>query len=145
MEWSQRYASDQVPTFEAMDTFINSPLWSDLNTYLQKAYAIVPKITYSGCSLQPGWNVKYQKSGKSLCTLYPMQGFFIALVVIGSKEMTEAELCMPLCSAYTQTLFTSTEVFMSSKWLMIHVTDADVLNDARRLIALRAKPKGVLP
>ncbi|WP_423245054.1 DUF3788 family protein [Heliorestis acidaminivorans] len=26
-------------------------------------------MTYSKCSAQPGWNVKYKKSGKSLCTL----------------------------------------------------------------------------
>ena len=139
MEWSQRYTADQEPTFEAIDTFINNPLWNDLNAYLQKAYATKPKIVYSGCSLQPGWNVKYHKSGKSLCTLYPMEGFFIALVVVGPKQMTEAELCMPLCCAYTQALFVSTEIFMGSRWLMMHVTDADVEQDVRRLVGLRVK------
>lgn len=144
MEWSQRYTVDQMPTWEAMDAFIGNPLWGDLNAYLQHAYATGPKVAYSCCTWQPGWNVKYQKSGKSLCTLYPMPGFFMALVVVGPKEMTEAELCMPLCSAYTQALFAHTEVFMGGKWLMMHVTGADVLDDARRLIALRVKPKVLL-
>ena len=141
MKWSEQYTPDQTPTLEEIEAFIDNPLWDDFNTYLQKAYVAAPKMLYSGCSWQPGWNIKYQKSGKSLCTLYPMQGFFIALVVIGPKEMTEAELCMPLCGAYTQALFASVTVSMSSKWLMMHVTDAEVLGDVRRLIALRVKPK----
>jgi len=32
--------------------------------------------------MQKGWNVKYQKSGKSLCTLYPEQDSFTVLIVI---------------------------------------------------------------
>jgi hypothetical protein len=38
--------------------------------------------------------VKYQNSGKSLCTLYPMEGYFIALVVIGAKEEEEVEMAL---------------------------------------------------
>jgi hypothetical protein len=137
MEWSQLYTADQQPTLEAMDAFVGNPLWNELNGYVQKAYATLPKLKHSGCSWQPGWNVKYQKSGKSLCTLYPMPGFFMALVVIGPKEMTQAELCMPMCCAYTQELFARVEVSMGGKWLMMHVTDADVLEDVRRLVGLR--------
>ncbi|KAB2952754.1 DUF3788 family protein [Heliorestis acidaminivorans] len=36
---------------------------------MEEAYQAKPHITYSKCSAQPGWNVKYKKSGKSLCTL----------------------------------------------------------------------------
>jgi len=140
MEWSQLYPSDVPPTYEMMGAFIDNPLWEELNAYLQKAYAAAPKIVYSGCSGQPGWDVKYQKRGKSLCTLYPMDGFFIALVVIGAKEMVEAELFMPMCGAYTQALFSHAVVCMSQKWLMMHVTDGEVLQDAKRLIALRVRP-----
>lgn len=32
--------------------------------------------------------MKYRKSGRSLCTLYPMDGHFVALVVIGEHEKT---------------------------------------------------------
>ena len=52
-----------------------------------------------------GWNVKYKKSGKSLCTLYPKQGYILALMPVGLREMNEAELLMPSCTQYTRTLF----------------------------------------
>jgi hypothetical protein len=37
---------------------------------------------YSICPGQPGWNVKYQKTGKAICILYPLKASLIALVVI---------------------------------------------------------------
>jgi len=103
MDWSQLFTSDETPTLHDMDVFIRNPLWADVNAYLRQAYAAAPKVSYSGCAGQPGWNVKYQKRGKSLCTLYPMPGFFIALVVIGPKEMINAELCSQ-CAALTRRL-----------------------------------------
>lgn len=84
-----------------------------------------------------GWNMKYKKSGKSLCTLYPMRGYYIALVVIGRKEMIEAELLMPLCSDYVQTVFHDTKTGNGQKWLMIDVREREVLEDVLNLIQLR--------
>ncbi|MCB5873787.1 DUF3788 domain-containing protein [Blautia coccoides] len=48
-----------------------------------------------------------------------MQVYFITLVVIGRKEMREAELLIPLCSDYVQTVFKNTKVGNGQKWLMI--------------------------
>ena len=49
------------------------------------------KIAYSNCAMDNnvwrGWNIKYQKSGKSLCTIYPQQGYFLALVPCKSFEV----------------------------------------------------------
>ncbi|WP_437124450.1 DUF3788 family protein [Acutalibacter intestini] len=46
--------------------------------------------------------MKYKKSGRFLCTLDPMKGYFIAPVVIGSHELA---VLIPLCSGYVQTVF----------------------------------------
>jgi len=104
MEWSKLYDRSNPPTLDDISKYVVSELWEDLNSFLQSTYHIQPKFSYSRCSLQPGWNVKYQRGGRSLCALYPMEGFFITLVVIGSKETHEAELLMPSCSGYNRTL-----------------------------------------
>ena len=70
-----------------------------------------------------------------------MKGYFIALVVIGMREMNEAELLMPLCTEYTQILFKQTISGYSGKWLMFDVKSIDILNDVKRMIALRANNK----
>ena len=86
-----------------------------------------------------GWNVKYKKKGKSLCTLYPMEGYFIALVVVGSRELTEAELLMPLCSSYVQAVFQDTKIGNGQKWLMLDVRDRETMGDIFSLIKLRKR------
>ena len=141
MTWLERYGKDTPPTPEQIRAYIVSPLWDDLNTYLQTAYDTQPKYTYSCCTMQPGWNVKYQKGGKALATLYPMDGFFIAMVVVGQKEKTEAELLLPSMSEYTQTLYARSGELMGARWLMTEVTDADTLEDVKRLIAIRRPVK----
>ena len=137
MEWYELYGSDRQPSFEDAGKFIGSIYWKELNTWLQETYHVTPKINYSRCSMQSGWNIKYQKSGKSLCVLYPMRGFFTALVVIGDKEMTAAELMMDSCCEYTRNLFANTRYSCGGRWLMMNVTDQSILEDVKNLISLR--------
>ncbi|MBW4845683.1 MAG: DUF3788 domain-containing protein [Lachnospiraceae bacterium] len=137
MEWSELYGRVHQPTYEKFSEYVNSDLWLELNSYIQETYHILPQIEYSGCSMQKGWNIKYRKGGKSLCTLYPMQGYFIVLAVTGEREINEAELLIPLCSEYTQNLFKQTISGYSGKWMMIDVKKSDVLNDVKNIITLR--------
>ena len=141
MEWIKLYGPDRRPGADEIARYINSPLWDEMNHFLQKNYETHPDYSYSSCSGQPGWNVKYQKAGRSLCTLYPMDGYFIALVVIGAKEQTEAELIMPMCDKYTQQLFSNTAFSMDGRWLMVAVTSETILEDVERLIQIRRKIK----
>jgi len=141
MNWSGLYTAENRPAPEEISAFIGNDLWREMNDFLQRTYGVEPQMAYSGCSAQPGWNVKYKKGGKSLCTLYPMEGGFIALVVIGAREEAEAGLLMPLCSGYTQELFRQTPFSAGGRWLMMNVTGKEVLEDAKNLIKLRVKPK----
>lgn len=141
MEWVNLYDSGNQPTEMEIENYISNPLWKQINTFLQDNYGVSPRDSYSCCSGQPGWNVKYQKAGRSRCTLYPMSGFFIALVVIGAKEAPEAELMVPTLSAHVQGLLKSADSMAGVRWLMIHVTDEQVLDDIKRLIQIRRKIK----
>jgi len=84
-----------------------------------------------------GWNVKYAKNGKSLCTLYPKQGFLQLLVPVGLHDIDEAELLMPQCTEYTQDLFKNAPSLHIGKSLAYEVRDRDVLNDVKKLIEIR--------
>lgn len=139
--WSSLFTESTEPSLQEMEAYIHSDLWREINSFLSETYSIAPQLAYSRCSGQPGWNVKYQKGGKSLCTLYPMDGSFIALVVIGAKETPEAELLVPLCSDYTRELYRGVPFSCGGKWLMIQVTSRQILQDTQKLIALRVKPK----
>lgn len=139
MEWVNLFTADKQPTEAEIAEYIASPLWNNLNEFLQENYEVEPKYTYSTCSGQPGWNVKYQKAGRSLCTLYPMEGFFIALVVIGAREEMEAEPVLLSCDESIQKMYHESVPLMGGRWLMIHVTNEKILDDVKRLIQLRRK------
>ncbi|CAM2741363.1 MULTISPECIES: DUF3788 domain-containing protein [Clostridium] len=141
MIWSEMYDESTRPTLENIKEFVNNKLCDELCLSLEKTYAVLPKIEYSKCSMQKGWNVKYKKRGKSLCTIYPMKGYFIALIVIGEKEEIETKLVMPTCSGYVQKLFKETPFSCGGRWLMIEVRELDTLQDALKLIQIRATPK----
>lgn len=142
MSWFQYYPKSQQPTLEQISSYIASPLWGELCAWAEKSYQIEPKVEHSTCSGAPGWNVKYKKGGRALCTLYPDEGQFTAMVTIGTKEAAEAELLLPTCSEYIRELFARTCDFNGGRWLMIRVTDAAVLEDVKKLIRLRVMPKG---
>ena len=141
MEWIERYKPDQEPSLSDIDAFVGTPLWGELNAFLREGYQVEPEVSYSGCSGQPGWNVKYRKAGRALCTLYPKDGFFIALVVIGAKEYDEALDVLGGCTPYVRDLFEQTKPLMNQRWLMIRVTDDDILDDVKQLVRTRRKPK----
>ena len=141
MEWSELFNDMYEPSDEQIKEFVNTPLWDDLTNYLQQTYNVKPKLFYSNCSMQEGfwkgWNVKYKKSGKSLCTLYPKQGYFIALTAVGAKEVVDADLLIPICDEYTQNLYSQTKSGVNGKSLAVEVTSENILRDVRNLIALR--------
>lgn len=145
MEWNQLFDSTREPEIEDITAYIGERelLYTELRSYLESSYNVKPKASYSSCSAQPGWNIKYQKSGKSLCTIYPMEGFFIVLVVIGAKEAAEAEAGVTLgaFTPYLQELYQNTPFSLGGRWLMIRVTNPEVLEDVKKLIALRVKTK----
>lgn len=140
MEWNRKFSEEQQPSGADIAAFVATPLWGELGEYLAASYGVQPTVQYSKCSMQHGWNVKYKKGGKALCTLYPMPGYFIALVVVGPRELPEAEALLPLWGSYLQELYQRTAVSMGAKWLMAKVRDPQTLQDVKSVIALRVTP-----
>lgn len=64
-----------APDISQLGSRINAPLFDQLRTVLEEGYRVSPRIEYSRCSMEPGWNIKYKKSGRALCTIYPRAGF----------------------------------------------------------------------
>ena len=143
MQWNELFNKENEPSENQVRDYIDVPLWDDLNNHLQQTYNVKPKLSYSNCSMDngiwKGWNVKYKKSGKSLCTIYPKQGYFLLLLQVGLNEINEAELLMPLCTEYTQSLFNQAVSGHIGKFLAFDVKNEDTLNDVKNLVTLRVK------
>ena len=141
MKWHEAYTPATEPALEQIAAYIGNPLWGELRAFMEGAYGVTPQVQYSGCGGAPGWNVKYRKSGRALCTLYPDKGEYTCLVCIGLREEQEAELALLACTDYTRELFHSVKPLNGSRWLMLQINSPERLEDAKRLIAARLPPK----
>jgi hypothetical protein len=129
-----------APSFEEINDYIDRPgrvLWREIGTHLRQHYRASPRITYSGCSGKPGWNVKYQQSGKSLCTLYPEKDGFVALVVITLDRVPLIEGIQDELEPEVFDIMRAARPFNKTLWLMIPVYRAAILNSVKQLIALK--------
>ena len=141
MDWNEKFTAASQPALEQIGEFIGNPLWEDLCGYIENTYGVTPRMDYSSCTMQPGWNIKYRKGGKAVCTLYPADGFFTCMVSIGARAATEAELFLTACTPYIRALYEKSAPFNGGRWLMIDVTDGDILADTKELIRIRMSVK----
>lgn len=138
--WPQIYPKDREPDIETIGAYVGSPYWEALRRFIEETYRLNPSIQYSSCSMAPGWNVKYKKGGRALCTIYANQGFFTCLICIGQKEAAEAKALLPMADPYVKRLYENTSVGNGTKWMMIDVTSESIEKTVEDLLLVRIKP-----
>ncbi len=126
------------PDLDTIGTYVKNPLFQKFCTEIKTKYNCKEKIEFSSCSFEPGWNVKFKKSGKTLCTIYPRELFFTVMVVIGQKEKEAVASILPKCTERLQEIYRQTKEGNGQKWLMIDLEDQDsIYDDVFRLIEIR--------
>lgn len=136
--WSQMFPMDRQPTMEEIDRCADSPLWQSLRAYLKEAYGAEPRLEYSRCGLEPGWNVKFRKGSKALATVYLRPGYVTVMVSVAPRDEAAAEGVLLTCTEETRTLYRNTAASKMGRWLMIDLTSPEVLEDIKALLRLRA-------
>jgi len=142
-KWAQAFSSDRKPTWEQIESFVDSPYWSEFNSRVQAICRASPSIEYSICHSQPGWNVKYKKASHALCTIYPEKGRFLVLVVIAPNMEPLARQVIPELSEITQGIYRASRPLAMGRWLMIPVISRTTAEDAEKLIILRSPPRDI--
>ena len=79
------------PDIGEISEYIRNSLFNDFCAEIVKEYNAKYKVEFSKCSWESGWNIKFKKSGKTLCTVYPRENYFTVLVVVGVKEKEAVE------------------------------------------------------
>ncbi len=126
------------PTLEEIAAYVQNPVFPGFCAELMERYGCREAIEYSACGLEPGWNVKFKKSGRSLCTIYLRESYFTAMVVVGRRERASVEAILPDCSPRLREIYAQTREGGGQRWLMIDLEDRDeVYRDVLRLIEIR--------
>mgnify|MGYP002510406774 CR=1 FL=1 len=130
---------EYCPLLNEIEAYVKNPLFSQFCSEIKEKYKINEKIEYSSCSWEKGWNVKFKKSGKTLCTIYPREQYFTVLVVVGQKEKARVESLLPDCYAELREIYQKTTEGNGQKWLMIDLEDdGAIFRDVLRLIEIRS-------
>lgn len=111
--------------------------WEGFINEIEDSFKAKPQIAYSVCAAKPGWNVKYKKSGKALCTLYPEKESFVALVVLGAKDMELFNTVRESYTDYICEMYDRIKLFNGTKWMMIKITDQNIADDVIKLMHLK--------
>ena len=117
------------PSLEELGHGVGSPFWGELHSFLRESYGVSPAVEYSGCSLAPGWNVKYRARGR-------------ALISIGQKEAPAMELALPGLTAYVREVYQNSRPSRMGRWLMIRVSGPEILEDVKTLLRIRMPVRG---
>lgn len=133
-----------VPNISEISVYIENSAFDELYQNMNNEYKAVCKIEYSKDVWARGWNVKFRKSGKSLCVVYPKKNYFTVLVVVGNKEKEDVENLLPRLSEYVQEIYRNTREGNGQRWLMIDLKSKNnVYQDVLRLIEIRYATKCV--
>ena len=128
------------PTLEEIAGHIENPLFLQFCADVKSICPCSEKIEFSSCSWKPGWNIKWKKSGKTLCTVYPGKRSFTAMVVVGKKEKPFVEAELPGYTPVLQEIYAHTKEGGGQRWLMVDLEQPGGLyQDVLRLVQIRCK------
>lgn len=126
------------PALEEIGEYVNNPVFMQFCMDIKNRLNCREKIEFSSCSWEFGWNVKFRKAGKNLCTIYPKEGHFTVLVVAGKKENETMEAILPEFSVEIRDIYRQTKAGNGQKWLMIDLKDKDKMYaDTLHLVSIR--------
>ena len=132
----------QKPTEEEIMRFIGElaeDVWVELRQFLEENYDFVPETAFYG--VKHGWTVRYRRSGRTLCSLFPEKGGFSVLIVLGRKDSEKALSMRDELSTRMHAILESTEQLHDGHWLWIRMLGTNDVDDVKKLLQTKRKPK----
>ncbi len=132
----------QPTTTEVFDALgAQQALWDGLTQFIADNYPIPGEWNFGGKNY--GWNLWYRKSGKTLVTLYPQKGLFVAQIVLGNDQVEQA-LHLKL-GKNVGTVLTETPQLHDGRWLFIKVKTEKDVKDIQQLLRVKRRPRPQKP
>ena len=131
----KEYQPTETAVLEALGT--KRSLWEELTEFIADNYPIPGEWNFGGKNY--GWNLWYRKSGKTLVTLYPQKGCFVAQIVLG-KDQVEQAFNVKL-GMNVGTVLKDTPQLHDGRWLFIKVKTAKDVKDIQQLLRVKRRPR----
>lgn len=114
--------------------------WNHVTYLIERNYpgVFVPEWLFGG--EKHGWSLRYKKS-KSFCTFIPEKNRFVLLIVFGAEERAKVEAIWDSLSKLTRKEYDRATIYHDGKWVLLTINNDKVVEDVRKLLAIKRKPK----
>ncbi|MFQ5761995.1 MAG: DUF3788 domain-containing protein [Candidatus Bathyarchaeia archaeon] len=132
------------PTEDEIISFIGARAkgaWLEIRHFLEDRYDLVPETVFYGAKY--GWTIRYRKGGKTLCSLFPEEGGFTVLIVLGKEESEKTLSMYDELSSKVRRLLADARQLHDGRWLWIRLLTTSDAEDVKKLLQVKRKPKKV--
>ncbi len=133
---------DEAPTAEQIKKTLGKKIleeWNKLNDYISASYNIEPTLLYGGKNY--GWMLKYRKSSKTLCVLFPEKDAFTSVIVFGKTELEMLKSLYKNLTRSTQKIINETHQYHDGKWVKFTIPDNGNIEQIKIMLGVKRKPK----
>jgi len=141
-EFTRMMDKARKPTEEDMMSFVGEraeAAWTELRQFIEDNYDFLPETAFYGA--KHGWAIRYRRSGRTLCSLFPEKGGFSVLIVLGRKDSEMALSMRDGLSTRMNAILRSTEQLHDGRWLWIEMLTASDTDDIKMLMLVKRKPR----
>lgn len=113
--------------------------WLKFTQFLDKTYDFSPeKINYGK---KYGWAIRYRKSNRTWCALYPKKDSFQVQIIFGKKEVEKFQNQRSEFSDFVLNKFDSTKQLHDGRWMFFIIKDSLLIEDLKKLMLIKKKPR----
>jgi len=114
--------------------------WDELTAFINQHYEMDEKWDAKKPASNYRNELKYQRGGKTLTTLYLRDGYFEVNIICGKSEMEIFEQRRDEFSPKIQKAYDDVEVCHGQKWMFVELHDNSLLDDIFKLLLIKRKP-----
>lgn len=112
--------------------------WRAVCAFIEETY-LMDTFWNSGGRAGP-YEYKFRRGGRTLCSLYPNQGYFGFMVIFGRAERESFAAERAAFSPEVLEVYDAATIYHDGTWVMLHVVDASLLPDMQRMLLLKRRP-----
>ncbi len=132
---------EKVPTEEELNQLMEEDVfktWRAINNFIMDNYDM--DMLWDNGGKTGVFELKYRKSGKTFCALYPREKGMRVLIILGKNEREKFETSRKDFSEYINNFYDDTRQYHDGKWLYLDIINNPVIADIERLLFIKKKP-----
>ncbi len=131
---------EKVPTEEELNQLMEEDVfktWCSINNFIKDNYDM--DMLWDNGGKTGVFELKYRKSGKTFCALYPREKGMKVLIILGKNEREKFKTSRKDFSEYIN-FYDNTRQYHDGKWLYLDAINNTVIADIERLLFIKKKP-----